>query len=94
MQTEIEKLLDDNNNDNVVFYSNNQKLEFEQVALIPMDGINYVILHPLFGDYGDDDVIVYSVKYNDKEYELLEITNEETLSKIEEIYLDMGGRND
>ena len=33
-------------------------------------------------------------KYNDKEYELLEITNEETLSKIEEIYLDMGGRND
>ena len=38
-------ILDEDNNDNVVLYNaNNEPVEFEQVAIVPLNGKDYVIL--------------------------------------------------
>ena len=39
MSTILEQLMDENNVENIILYSeNNEQLEFEQIALIPIDG--------------------------------------------------------
>ena len=44
----IEKLLDENNNENIVLFDENDNAtEFEQVALIPLEDKTYAILKPV-----------------------------------------------
>ena len=48
MSTILEQLMDENNVENIILYSeNNEQLEFEQIALIPIDGDLYAILRPV-----------------------------------------------
>lgn len=78
-----EMLLDENNNENVIFYDEDgNKMEFEQIALIPLNDENYVILHPVNMGYGDDDVICYSLFYEGNNYELLEVEDDDLLDEI------------
>ncbi|HIT44036.1 TPA: DUF1292 domain-containing protein [Candidatus Avacholeplasma faecigallinarum] len=82
-KNEIEKLLDENDNSNLVFYNDNkEKIEFEQVALINIDNENYAILHPVNLGYQDDEVIAYSIKIDNLNYELLEVEDDDLLDKI------------
>lgn len=82
-KNEIEKLLDENDNSNLVFYNDNkEKIEFEQVALINIDNENYAILHPVNLGYQDDEVIAYSIKIDNLNYELLEVEYDDLLDKI------------
>ncbi len=64
--SEIDKILDENNNDNIVLYDeNNKKTEFEQVAVIPMGEDNiYVILKPVDKMPGveDDEALVFHLE--------------------------------
>lgn len=78
-----EMLLDENNNENVIFYDEDgNKMEFEQIALIPLHDENYVILHPVNMGYGDDDAICYSLSYEGNKYELLEVEDDDLLDEI------------
>ena len=44
----IDKILDDNNFDNIVLYDDDGKaMEFEQIALIPLNEKQYAILRPV-----------------------------------------------
>lgn len=82
-KNEIEKLLDENDNSNLIFYNDNkEKIEFEQVALINIDNENYAILHPVNLGYQDDEVIAYSIKIDNLNYELLEVEDNDLLDKI------------
>ena len=82
-KNEIEKLLDENDNSNLIFYNDNkEKIEFEQVALINIDNENYAILHPVNLGYQDDEVIAYSIKIDNLNYELLEVEDDGLLDKI------------
>lgn len=78
------QLLDENNQENVIFYDEKgNPMEFEQVALIVVEGIPYVLLHPLHMGYQEDEVIVYSLLEHGDTYELLEV---EDMTLLEEIY--------
>ena len=82
-KNEIEKLLDENDNSNLIFYNDNkEKIEFEQVALVNIDNENYAILHPVNLGYQDDEVIAYSIKIDNLNYELLEVEDDDLLDKI------------
>ena len=61
---------------------NKEKIEFEQVALINIDNENYAILHPVNLGYQDDEVIAYSIKIDNLNYELLEVEDDDLLDKI------------
>ncbi|MBE6136889.1 MAG: DUF1292 domain-containing protein [Erysipelotrichaceae bacterium] len=83
-----EMLLDENNNDNVVFHdADGNPMEFEQIALIPLDDEKYVILHPLDMGYGDDEVVAYHISSDENSYELLAIDDEDLLEQLHEEYL-------
>ena len=64
-QSVIDKIFDENNEENIILYDENDKpTEFEQVAVIPMDGKVYVILKPvenLWG-LGEDEAVVFVIE--------------------------------
>ena len=82
----IDKLFDENNNDNIVLY--NEKgvpTEFEQVALIPLEGKPYAILclaNPN-EDIGEDEGIVFSIEMPENGKKSLQIvTDDEIIGKV------------
>lgn len=79
MQSEIDKLFDENNNDNIVLYDENDKpMEFAQIAVIPLDEDLYVILKPVGKIEGvaDDEAIVFVLKEDDNEEEYLAVCDD------------------
>lgn len=79
----FQMLLDENNNDNIIFYDEaGNPLEFEQVALINLDDEQYTILHPVNMGYADDEVIAYSITVEGNNYELLEVEDDDLLEEI------------
>ena len=83
MKNPFEILLDENDDDNLVFYDEeNSKLEFEQIALINIDESRYAILHPVDMGYQDDDAIAYEIKEENGNFELLEVEDDDLLEEI------------
>lgn len=86
----FEMILDEKNNDNVIFYAEDgTKMEFEQVALIPIDDCKYVILHPVNMGYQDDEVIAYEFITDNNEYELIEVEDDDLLELIYKEFLKL-----
>ncbi len=82
-----EMLLDENNKENIIFYSEDGKpMEFEQIALISLEDNKYTILHPINMGYEDDEVIIYSIFEENNEFELVEVEDEDLLKEIYCIY--------
>ena len=66
-----------------IFYDEeNNKLEFEQIALINIDESRYAILHPVDMGYQDDDAIAYEIKEENGNFELLEVEDDDLLEEI------------
>ena len=65
----IDLLLDENYTGNIVMYDENDKeVEFEQIAIIPLNDKVYALLHPLnVNDLAEDEAIVFSVEEIDDE---------------------------
>ncbi len=75
----IEKLLAEDNFDNITLYDDeDNELEFEQVALIPMDEALFAILKPAapMEGVGEDEALVFFV---DTEEETLDLVVDEEL---------------
>ena len=88
--TEIEKLLDEENNEPIVLYNENEEpVEFEQVAVIPIDGIIYAILKPSLPmeGVGEDEVLIFKLDYDD-DYEdcLTLVVSDEEIDAVFEVY--------
>ena len=65
MESVIDKIFDENNEENIILYDENDKpVEFEQVAVIPLDGNIYVILKPVEEFFGleQDEAIVFVIE--------------------------------
>ena len=66
----IDKLLSEDNTDTIVLYNeNNEPVEFEQIAVIPLQGVVYVILRPVaeMDGIAEDEALVFAIEEVDDE---------------------------
>ena len=86
-RTAIDILLDENSTENFFLYDeNDEKHEFEQHAVIPLDDDIYVIAKPTipFDGMEEDEGIVFKIDI--KNEELIEITDEDLIEKLFQEY--------
>lgn len=77
---QIEKILDENNCDNIILYDEDENaVEFEQVAVIPMNDAIYVILVPVteMEGVGEDEGVVFVIEEDEDNEPLLSIVVED-----------------
>ena len=77
---QIEKILDENNEDNIILYDeDNNEIEFEQIAVIPMDDSVYVLLAPVtpMEGVGEDEAVVFVIEEDEDGEALLSIVMED-----------------
>jgi len=89
MNNIIDKLFDENDNDNVFLATEmGELIEFEQVALFPDGNDVFAILKPVkpFRGMGEDDGIVFKVETNGFNSALLPVFDEETIDRAFDIY--------
>ncbi len=93
----IDMLLDEKNTENIVLFDDkNNPVEFEQIAIIPLDGKTYAILHPLGGDdpMPDDEALVFVIDEVDDEDVLLLVDDEQTEEKVFDEYYKLADETD
>lgn len=91
-QTSIEKILDENNQENVILYDDkNNPVEFSQVAVIPLNEKIYVILKPVnqIPDLHEDEALVFGIEEIEDEDCLVLIDDEEIIIKVFDVYYDL-----
>ena len=90
--SEIDKLFDEENDENLVLYDEkNRKTEFEQVAIIPEGEEVYAILKPV-GDFTgveEDEALVFKIQEIDEENCLVIVEDEEVVDRVFEVYYDL-----
>ena len=87
--TLLDMLLDESNNDNIWLQSAaGEKLEFVQVAVIPLDGKLYAILQPvvLLEGMAEDEALVFSIEGEAGEEQLIIVLDEAIIDRVFEIY--------
>ena len=90
--TEIEKLLDENNNENIVLYDeNNNETVFEQAAIIPLNDKIYAILAPVTPIPGvnEGEGLVFVIEEIDDEDCLVIVDDEDIISAVFEKYYEL-----
>ena len=88
----IDMLLDENNNENIVLFNeDNQKVEFEQIALVPIDSRVYALLKPVLhiDGIGEDEALVFTIEEIDGEDCLVIVEEDEIIGKVFEEYYEM-----
>lgn len=88
----IDMLLDENNTDNIKLYNEeNQEVEFEQIALVPIDNKTYAILKPVAVMEGiaEDEALVFVIDEIDDEDCLVIVDDDATVDKVFEEYYKM-----
>ena len=76
----IEQLLDENNTDPIILYDeNDQEVEFEQIAIIPLNDSLYAILKPVEEMEGvaEDEAIVFALETDEEGDEVLSVVEDE-----------------
>ncbi len=86
----IEKLLNEENTENITLYdSDDNQIEFEQIALIPLNEKMYVILSPVseLPGIGEDEGLVFMIDENEDGDQYLALVEDgETVDAVFEIY--------
>jgi len=85
----IDMIFDECNDENIILYNENgEETEFEQIALIPMDGATYVILKPvvLLPGMEEDEAIVFRIDNKDGEEMLTIVLDDGIIDGVFEIY--------
>ena len=88
----VDMLLDENNTDNIVLYNEeNEAVEFEQIAVIPVGLQTFAILKPVTPIEGmhEDEALVFSVDEWEGESELTVVTDEEFVDLVFARYYEM-----
>ena len=81
----IDLLLDPNNHDNIVLFNDqDEPVEFEQYAVIPIDGKTYVILSPVTKLEGMDEDEAFAFEIIQEEQSSLVLVEDQAL--IDEIF--------
>ncbi|MGN1213066.1 MAG: DUF1292 domain-containing protein [Christensenellales bacterium] len=85
----IDALFDENNSDNIVLYNEKEEpVEFEQVAIIPLDEVVYAILKPTAKIDGvkDDEAFAFEIIAGDNDESLRLVEDEKIIDKVFEEY--------
>ncbi|MDE6302634.1 MAG: DUF1292 domain-containing protein [Clostridia bacterium] len=89
----LDVLLDENNTAPIYMYDNNgRQLEFEQVAIIPLEEDLYCILKPLveLAGVADDEAIVFKVEEDENGESFLSVeTDEKKATSVFSEYYDL-----
>lgn len=88
----IDMLLDENNTDNIkLFNEENEEVEFEQIALVPIEDNTYAILKPVVTMEGmsDDEALVFVIEEIDDEDCLVIVEDDAIIDKVFEEYYKM-----
>ena len=82
MVNPIDQLFDPNNSDNIVLYNDkDEPIEFEQIAIIPLDNANYAILQPVKKLEGlqDDEAFAFEVVEDEENGDTLQLVEDDAL---------------
>ena len=88
----IDMILDDDNAENIVMYNeNNEPVEFQQIAVIPLQGNVFVILRPAgeVEGIGEDEALVFAIDEVDGEECLTIVEDDEAVDLVFEEYYKM-----
>ena len=88
----IDMLLDEKNVEIIKLYNeDNQEVEFEQIALIPLEDKTYAILKPTesMEGIGDDEALVFVIDEIDDEDCLVIVEDDNIIDKVFEEYYKM-----
>ena len=88
----MDMLLDENNTENIkLFNEDNQEVEFEQIALVPINDKTYVILKPANEMEGiaDDEALVFVIDEIDDEDCLVIVEDDAIVDQVFEEYYKM-----
>lgn len=88
----IDIILDENNNENVKLYDeNNNCVEFEQIAVIPIDEKVYVIMRPVSGIEGiaEDEALVFGIEEVDEEDCLIVVDDDAIVDQVFTNYYEL-----
>ena len=82
MENAIDALFDENNTDNIKLYNEkDEEIEFEQIALIPLDDVVYAILKPVMEIEGvaDDEAFVFEIVEDEDNGESLRLVEDDKI---------------
>ncbi len=85
----IDKILDENNEDPITLYDEeNREIEFDQVAVIPLNEKIYVILKPITEIEGvaDDEALVFVIEEVEDEDTLVLVDDEQIIDLVFDEY--------
>ncbi len=88
----IDMILDEENDENIILYNeNNEPTEFEQIAVVPLDGKAHVILKPAdpIDGLGDDEALVFTIDEYEGEECLSIALDDDLIDAVFEAYYDM-----
>ena len=88
----IDMLFDENNTENIKLYNEeNQEVEFEQIALVPIEEKTYAILKPVkqMDGIADDEALVFVIDEIDDEDCLVIVDEDPIIDKVFEEYYKM-----
>ena len=88
----IDIILDENNNENVKLYDEkNNCVEFEQIAVIPIDEKIYVIMRPISGIEGiaEDEALVFGIEEVDNEECLIVVDDDGVIDQVFANYYEL-----
>jgi len=88
----IDMLFDENNKDNIILYDDkNNEVEFEQIALIPIEEKVYAILRPLGGDepLAEDEALVFAIEEVDDEDVLIPEEDNDVVDEVFNKYYEL-----
>ena len=91
-KTQIEKLLDEDDDSNLTLYDeNNNPIEFQQVAVIPKNNKIYAILKPLSKKFNiaDDEALVFVIEEVDDEDYLIIVEDDKIIDSIFDEYYEL-----
>ncbi|MBR2986897.1 MAG: DUF1292 domain-containing protein [Clostridia bacterium] len=87
----LDMLLDESCNDNIVLYDDDgEPIEFEQIALIPIEETLYFILRPIeMEGLEEDEAFVFQLIETDEDSTIDLVEDDEIVEKVFELYYSL-----
>ncbi len=88
----VDMILDEECTDNIVLYDDDgEAMEFEQIALVPINDDVYVILRPLgvIDGVGEDEALVFEIIEDEDDRYIEIVDDDEICETVFEEYYDM-----
>ena len=92
----LDQILDENNCDNIILYNENgEEVEFEQIAIIPLNDEIYLILKPVitFEGMSEEEGLVFVIEEYDNDTKFHLCVDDDIIDQVFEIYNSLCSNN-